>query len=140
MAMCCCELAAQFLALAEKQGATVPLMIGHRLMGTSLLLTGDIAEAERIRSDRALRSCRIARSVALWMRDLARYASAAVLIGRWLLWLLGYPEAALADMQTQRSRMRARSAKPPTLDVCAGSSHSRRYLAAEITDSERAGR
>ena len=27
------ELAAQFLALAEKQGATVPLMIGHRLMG-----------------------------------------------------------------------------------------------------------
>jgi hypothetical protein len=30
------ELAAQFLALAEKQGATVPLMIGHRLMGNSL--------------------------------------------------------------------------------------------------------
>jgi hypothetical protein len=25
------ELAAQFLALAEKQGATVPLMIGHRI-------------------------------------------------------------------------------------------------------------
>ena len=38
------ELAAQFLALAEKQGATVPLMIGHRLMGMSLLNTGDIAE------------------------------------------------------------------------------------------------
>ena len=37
------ELAAQFLALAEKQGATVPLMIGHRLMGISLLCTGDIA-------------------------------------------------------------------------------------------------
>ena len=29
------ELAAQFLALAEKQAATVPLMIGHRLMGIS---------------------------------------------------------------------------------------------------------
>ncbi|MGC2460727.1 MAG: adenylate/guanylate cyclase domain-containing protein, partial [Steroidobacteraceae bacterium] len=28
-----CELARQFLALAEKQGTTVPLMIGHRLMG-----------------------------------------------------------------------------------------------------------
>ena len=27
------ELAAQFLTLAEKQGTTVPLMIGHRLMG-----------------------------------------------------------------------------------------------------------
>ena len=32
------------MALAEKQGQTVPLMIGHRLMGTSLMLTGDIAK------------------------------------------------------------------------------------------------
>ena len=47
------ELAAQFLALAEKQGATVPLMIGHRLMGTSLLLTGDIAEG-RAHFDQAI--------------------------------------------------------------------------------------
>ena len=30
------NLGAQFLALAEKQGATVPLMIGHRMMGMSL--------------------------------------------------------------------------------------------------------
>ena len=37
------ELAAQFLALAEKQGAVAPLVIGHRLMGASLVLTGDIA-------------------------------------------------------------------------------------------------
>jgi predicted ATPase len=40
----CRDLAAQFLALAEKQRATVPLMVGHRLMGVSLLFTGDIAE------------------------------------------------------------------------------------------------
>src|SRR5262249_18539947 len=38
------ELALQFMALAEKQGQTVPLMIGHRLMGNSLTLTGDIAK------------------------------------------------------------------------------------------------
>ena len=31
------ELAAQFLALAEKQGATVPLLVGHRVMGITLL-------------------------------------------------------------------------------------------------------
>jgi predicted ATPase len=36
----CRNLAAQFLALAKKQHATVPLMIGHRLMGASLLCTG----------------------------------------------------------------------------------------------------
>ena len=47
------ELAAQFLALAEKQGATVPLMIGHRLMGVSLLCTGDIAEG-RAHYDQAI--------------------------------------------------------------------------------------
>jgi hypothetical protein len=29
------ELAAQFLNLAEKQGATVPLIVAHRLMGLS---------------------------------------------------------------------------------------------------------
>jgi hypothetical protein len=37
-----CDLAAQFLALAEKQRATGPLMIGHRLMVVS---TGRIAES-----------------------------------------------------------------------------------------------
>ena len=47
------ELAAQFLALAEKQGATVPLMIAHRIMGYSLLHTGDIAEG-RAHFDRAI--------------------------------------------------------------------------------------
>ena len=34
------ELAEQFLALAEKQGTTIPLMVGHRLIGMSLLFTG----------------------------------------------------------------------------------------------------
>jgi hypothetical protein len=47
------ELAAQFLALAEQQGATVPLMVGHRLMGTSLLCTGNIAES-RTHFDQAI--------------------------------------------------------------------------------------
>ena len=37
------ELAAQFLALAEKQGATVPLMIGHRSWAFLAEHTGDIA-------------------------------------------------------------------------------------------------
>ena len=39
------ELAAECLALAEKQGATVPLMIGHQIMGVSLMSTGAIAES-----------------------------------------------------------------------------------------------
>ena len=39
------ELAEQFLALAQAQSSTVPLMIGHRIMGHSRLFTGDVAES-----------------------------------------------------------------------------------------------
>jgi predicted ATPase/class 3 adenylate cyclase len=90
------ELAVQFLALAEKQGATVPLMIGHRLMGSSLLLMGDIAEG-RGHLDQA-----IALYDATEHRPLAtRFGQdvrVAILSFRpWALWLLGYPEAALED-------------------------------------------
>ena len=47
------DLSAQFLALASKQSATVPLMNGHRIVGVSLLLTGDISEG-RESLDRAI--------------------------------------------------------------------------------------
>ena len=90
------ELAAQFLALAEKQGATVPLMIGHRLMGISLLFTGDIAEG-RAHYDQAIALYDPAEHRPLATR-FGQDARVAILSYRSLaLWLLGYPEAALAD-------------------------------------------
>ena len=90
------ELAAQFLALAEKQGATVPLMIGHRLMGISLLYTGDIAEG-RAHFDQAIALYDPAEHRPLATR-FGQDAGVAILSYRSLaLWLLGYPEAALAD-------------------------------------------
>ena len=90
------ELAAQFLALAEKQGATVPLMIGHRLMGISLLYTGDIAEG-RAHFDQAIALYDPAEHRPLATR-FGQDIGVAVLSYRSLaLWLLGYPEAALAD-------------------------------------------
>ena len=39
------DLAAQFMTLAEKQSATAPLLIGHRIMGISCACTGYIAKA-----------------------------------------------------------------------------------------------
>ena len=48
-----CELARQFLAFAEKQGTTAPLLIAHRIMGISLLCTGDI-RAGRTHLDQAI--------------------------------------------------------------------------------------
>jgi hypothetical protein len=41
------ELAVQFRALAEKQGTTVPLLQANRVMGISLLHTGDIVESRK---------------------------------------------------------------------------------------------
>jgi predicted ATPase len=91
----CRDLSAHFLALAEKQGARVPLMVGHRLMGTSLLCTGDIA-AGRMHVDRA-----IALYDPLEHRPLAtRFGQdIRVVLLSWLslaLWVLGYPDAAFA--------------------------------------------
>ena len=47
------QLAMQFLELAEKQGTTASLMMGHRLMGVSLMLTGDIVQS-RAHLDQAI--------------------------------------------------------------------------------------
>jgi predicted ATPase len=90
------ESTAHFLTLAEKQRATVPLMIGHRLVANSLMLTGDIAEA-RTHYDRALAlynpiehrglATRFGQDVGVSARSFRSNG----------LWMLGYPKAALAD-------------------------------------------
>jgi class 3 adenylate cyclase/predicted ATPase len=90
------ELAAQFVALAEKQGETVPLMIGHRLMGTSLMLTGDIAKG-RENFDHAFALYDPAKHRPLATR-FGQDVGASIFVYRALAqWMLGYPEAALAD-------------------------------------------
>ena len=92
-----CDLAAQFLALAEKQSTTIPLMVGHRLMATSSHCTGDIVDG-RAHYDQAL---------ALY--DAAKHRSLATRFGHDIrvsilshrsgaFGMLGYSEAALADL------------------------------------------
>jgi predicted ATPase len=90
------DLAAQLLALAEKQRATVPLMIGHRLMGQSLLLTGDIAEG-RAHLDQAIALYDPAEHRPLATRFGQDVGVVALSFRSFALWLLGYPEAALRD-------------------------------------------
>jgi class 3 adenylate cyclase/predicted ATPase len=92
----CLDLAAQFLTLAGKQTGTVPLMIGHRLMGSSLLFTGDIAKGR----------AHLDQTVALY--DPSKHRPLATQFGHdvrvvslcyrsWAMWFLGYPDHALAD-------------------------------------------
>jgi class 3 adenylate cyclase/predicted ATPase len=90
------ELASQFLALAEKNGGTVPLMVGHRLMGSSLLQAGDIAEG-RAHLDRVVALYNPVEHRPLATRFGQDVRMAALTYRSWALWFLGYPEAALVD-------------------------------------------
>ena len=92
------ELAAQFLALAEKQRATIPIMIGHRVMGISLLLTGGISEG-RAHLDQALALYDPAEHRPLATRFGQDVRVSVLSYRSWALWLLGYPGAALADAE-----------------------------------------
>jgi tetratricopeptide (TPR) repeat protein len=92
----CRDLAAQFLALAEKQQATVPLVIGHRIMGPSLTIRGDIVEAQG-HYDRAITLYDATKHRHLATR-FGQDAAVVILTHRaFNLWLLGYPVTALRD-------------------------------------------
>jgi class 3 adenylate cyclase/predicted ATPase len=91
------ELAADLLALAEKQGATVPLVIAQSRMGMTLALTGSIAEG-RERLDRALALYDPAEHRPLATRFSADARVNGLSFRAWIVWLLGYPEAAQADI------------------------------------------
>jgi predicted ATPase len=92
------ELAEQYLELAYQQPTIAPRLVAHRLMGSSRLLTGDINEAVEHYSrvialydpaenrQHATRFSIDARGAALTFRAMA-------------LWLLGYPDTALADAE-----------------------------------------
>jgi predicted ATPase len=92
------ELADQFLALAEKQGATGPLMIGHRLMGSSLMFTVDIMEG-KAHFDLTIALYDPAEHRLLASR-FGQDIGVVILSGRsWALWVLGHPDAAIADSE-----------------------------------------
>jgi predicted ATPase len=91
------ELSAQFFMLAEKEGSTLPLMVGHRMMGTTLQLTGDNAGAiAHYDKSLALYDPAAHRLPAMRFVD----ARVAVFSFRALtLWVAGYPDKAVADTE-----------------------------------------
>ncbi|MFZ0840013.1 MAG: hypothetical protein WAM77_21315, partial [Xanthobacteraceae bacterium] len=90
------ELATQFLALADRKCAPVPVMIGHRIMAISLFTTGAFAESQ-VHFNRALAMYVPAEHLSLATR-FGQDARVSTLAFRSLsLWPLGYPDAALAD-------------------------------------------
>ena len=92
----CRGLARQFLAVAAKQGTAAPLMIGHYIMGNSLLFRGDLPEA-RTHYDKAdaLYAPNEHRPLATCFGQDVRVAVFS--FRSWVLWFLVYPDAALRD-------------------------------------------
>src|SRR5262249_55842741 len=100
------ELAAQFLALAERNGAAIPLLVGHRIMGYSLMMLGDFVEARKHLND-AIARYDPAHHGPLATR-FGQDAGVTILSARaWVLWYLGYPDAALIDADQAITNARA---------------------------------
>jgi hypothetical protein len=112
------EIATQCLSLAERQGAPIPLRIGHSLLGGALVVAGDFSGG-RAHLDRAAAICEpdvhdrliAARfgfdpgTVFLPLRACAQ-------------WLLGFPRPH-AQMRSKRSSMGAGAiTSPPWLRCC----------------------
>jgi tetratricopeptide (TPR) repeat protein len=91
------DLATQTLALAKRRGATVPLMIGHRLVGTSLLYAGDFHESRK-HLGQVIELYDPAEHRPLAIRLGSDLRTAALSFRSWVLWLRGFPEAGLADV------------------------------------------
>jgi predicted ATPase len=92
----CRDVAAGVLALAEKKGSTVPLIIGHRVMGATLHTIGAFAEG-RAHSDRAFALYDPVKHRPLATRFGSESGVSILGFRSQTLWYLGYPEAALTD-------------------------------------------
>src|SRR5262249_52906200 len=94
------RIAQQFLALAEKQKATVPRIIGHRVMGMTVLHTGNLVQG-RAHYDQAL-----ALADQLMTRLPISERVLTLCFRSFASWLLGYPEAALVDLDHAHTEAR----------------------------------
>jgi class 3 adenylate cyclase/predicted ATPase len=98
-------LATEFLALAQKQKATIPLMIGHRLMGPSLLLVGEFTQA-RMHLDLAMGLYDPVQHLPLTTQFGADFGVSILSMRSFASWLLGCPDMARADLDLALQRAR----------------------------------
>jgi class 3 adenylate cyclase/predicted ATPase len=89
------ELAARFLEFGDKDGP-LPLIVGHRTMGSTLALIGDLVEA-RVHYNEALALYRPLEHRRFMTRFGQDLRVTCLGFRSMALWLLGYPEAALED-------------------------------------------
>ncbi len=91
------EISHRMMALAERQGATIALMMGHRCLGVALMATGAFSEGRR-HLDQAAALYNPSEHRRFATRFL--HAQVANLSQRaMILWQLGFPDATLSDLE-----------------------------------------
>jgi predicted ATPase len=93
-----CNLAEQFLELAEKQRASGPVMVGHRLLGTSLAFAGDFLRA-RAHYDQAFALYDPVEHRLLATRFGQDLGVVILTFRSFAVWCLGYPNSARIDLE-----------------------------------------
>ena len=132
------ELATQFVAVAERQRTKAPLMIGHRLIGTSLLMTGSIALSRKhLDSAVALYDATAHRPLAIRFGQDVLVSSLCNRSLAW--WFLGYPGAAQNDADHALKHARE-IGQVGTSDVRIGPRVVRTSVHWRLFSSKRAGR
>ena len=92
------ERAAQYLALAEKLGGKVPLMVGHVFLGAFSEIAGNFAEAV-VHADQVIALYNPVEHRSLGTGLGQDFRVAALIYRSRAQWALGYPEAALAGTE-----------------------------------------
>jgi len=93
-----CELAEQFVDLAQQQSGTAPRMIGHMMLGISLVLVGVPSEGRK-HLDQAIELYEPSDHRALATRFGHDVRMTAHCWRALALWLLGYPDRGAFDME-----------------------------------------
>lgn len=88
-------MANEFLSRSAASSDPVPLMVAHRVMGSTLLTSGDFQLA-REHFEQTIALSTIARAEPLYGLYMVEPRVASLLLLSWDLWFLGYPDQALS--------------------------------------------
>ncbi len=99
------EISQRITALAERQGATIALMMGHRTLGTALVTTGAFLEGRR-HLDQAVALYNATEHRPFVTRFAVDAQASNLVMRATALWQLGFPNAALSDVERLLNEVR----------------------------------
>lgn len=89
------RMADEFLSRSQELSDPVPLMVGHRVMGSTLLTVGDF-QSSRNHFEETIRLSAGKEKQPLYNLYMVEPQAASLLLLSWDLWFLGYPDQSLA--------------------------------------------